>query len=85
MTAAWISAVKTPFFRFKEYRHRRPDPSFDWRFDSCAVVPEISARADSLKRDGIVLLPGYFSGDVLARMQSAFGLQSLADLIDVHR
>lgn len=71
MSVQLIAAVRTPFYRFKEYLHRRPDPDFDWTF----VVPasaQLMEQARTLREDGIVLLPGYFSGDVLRRLQQGF-------------
>lgn len=67
-----ISFFKTPVFMAKEYLHRRPDPNFDWHFSDPTDENRVTQRSETLKRDGFVLLPGYFQGEKLERLKSAF-------------
>ncbi|MEK6806076.1 MAG: phytanoyl-CoA dioxygenase family protein [Pseudomonadota bacterium] len=67
-----VSAIRTPFFQLKEYLHRRPQPGFDWTFGNAGSDPHVLEAARVLNNQGIVVLPGYFSGDLLQRMQQCF-------------
>lgn len=67
-----VAAVRTPFFQFKEYLHRRPDADFNWTFGTAGSDPEVLRHAQTLNDDGIVVLPGHFSGDLLQRLHKSF-------------
>lgn len=67
-----VAAVRTPFFQFKEYLHRRPAADFDWTFGTAGSDPQVQRHAQVLKDDGIVVLPSYFSGDLLQRLHANF-------------
>ena len=72
MSSALVSFLKTPWQVVREYYHRKPDPAFDWRFGDAELRERATPHADALRRDGIALLPGYFQGAQLARLQAAF-------------
>ncbi|HEX9395549.1 MAG TPA: hypothetical protein VF943_02300 [Burkholderiales bacterium] len=67
-----VSILKTPWQMAREYYHRLPQADFDWSFGSDAVRQRAARELDTLRRDGIVLLPGYFSGAQLERLHAAF-------------
>lgn len=67
-----ISALKSPEFMFKEYLHRRPDPRYQPRFVEDDCSKSVEEHTSVMRRDGIVILPDYFSADRLAPAQSAF-------------
>lgn len=67
-----VSFIKTPVFMLKEAWHRRPDPGFDWHFLAPEQAPRAAGCVQVLKRDGILLLPGYFTGESLSAMRQAF-------------
>jgi len=60
-------------FVLKEYFHRRRDANFDWHFIDPPRQSEAEHHAETFQREGIVLLPGYFKGEQLGRLQTAFG------------
>lgn len=67
-----VSFVKTPVFLAKEYLHRRPDSRYEARFVPGEKRPSARAHAETLRREGIVLLPEYFGADQLNRFRAAF-------------
>lgn len=67
-----VSLIKTPIFVAKEYLHRRPDPKFNWSFGDAALRERARPAAETLQRDGIVLLPAHFQGAQLQRLRDAF-------------
>ena len=67
-----VSFVKTPVFLAKEYLHRRPDPSYRAEFVQGDDKRRAQADADTLRREGIVILPRYFDSGQLATFRSAF-------------
>lgn len=66
------SFFKTPEFRLKEYLHRRPDPNFDWHFCTGSEGDQAAESSKQLQENGIIILPSYFTGEKLHRLQSAF-------------
>lgn len=66
------SFFKTPFFLAREYLHRKPDPSFDWHFAPAAGRALAAREIENLKREGILLLPGYFQGAFLEELRAGF-------------
>lgn len=67
-----ISFVKTPVFFAKEYLHRRPASGYQYDFAEPARKAEAASHTETMKRDGFVLLPGHFKGELLAKLQQAF-------------
>jgi len=68
-----VSLLKTPIFMAKEYLHRRPASNFDWVFIEPSLKSRAEAAAATLRKEGIVMLPGYFTGEFLERLIQAFG------------
>ncbi len=66
------SAVNTPLFVFREYLHRRPAAEFDWHFVDGSLRDNARQGLETLKKEGIVIIPAYFKGDMLQRMREAF-------------
>ncbi len=64
--------VRSAIFLTKEYFHRRPDPSYTPSFLTNGENEEAQKHLDTLNRDGIVVLPGYFKGEQLAKLQKLF-------------
>lgn len=64
-----VSIIKTPKVVIREYLHRLPEAGFSWQFCDSPAVEQILSQ---LRQDGIALLPGYFQGERLRRLQSAF-------------
>lgn len=56
----------------KEYLHRRPQADFSWSFMADSEKGDAAAKIATLKREGIVMLPGYFQGEKLSALQAAF-------------
>jgi hypothetical protein len=67
-----VSFFKTPLFIAAEYFHRKPDPDFKYDYVSAERKAEAAQHAETMKRDGIVILPGHFKGEQLRQMQEAF-------------
>jgi hypothetical protein len=67
-----VSFFKTPIFMAKEYLHRKPDPSFHYEYVNGDRKAEAAQHAATMRRDGIVILPGYFKGEQLKKMQEEF-------------
>lgn len=68
---ALASIVKTPFGYAKEYFHRRPDPSYAPNFVTGEAKERAGALVEEMRREGIVLLPGYFKQPLLGKLQGA--------------
>jgi hypothetical protein len=64
--------VRSAIFLTKEYFHRRPDSAYAPNFLSNGKNEEAQQHLDALNRDGIVVLPGYFKGEQLAKLQTLF-------------
>jgi len=67
-----ISLIKTPVHLAKEYLHRRPDPHYRPNFVKGSDEERARAIIDTLRREGIVLLPAYFKQPLLGRLQDGF-------------
>ncbi|MDZ4288134.1 MAG: phytanoyl-CoA dioxygenase family protein [Prosthecobacter sp.] len=67
-----VSFFKTPVFLAKEYFHRKPDPHFQYDFVNGDLKAKAAQDAATMRRDGIVILPGFFKGEQLQQMQDAF-------------
>ncbi|MGH8562132.1 MAG: hypothetical protein ACRES4_09225, partial [Nevskiales bacterium] len=68
-----ISFVKTPKVVMQEYLHRLPQADFSWQFCAAPETREtVETHLARLREDGITLLPGYFRGERLQRLQAAF-------------
>lgn len=72
------SLIKTPEFRLREYFHRKPDPNYNWSFCSGEDALKAKEYHQQLDQNGIVMLPSYFSGQMLKDLQTAFE-KSVAD------
>lgn len=59
-------------FLTREFLHRLPDPRFHLEWGDRAILDRAQEATATLRRDGIVLLPGYFSGDFMKRLCDAF-------------
>jgi len=64
--------VRSAIFVTKEYFHRRPSPAYKPDFIKDDRKAEAKKYIDTLNRDGIVLLPGHFKGEKLAKLQATF-------------
>jgi hypothetical protein len=67
-----VSFIKTPLFLAKEYLHRKPDASFRHDFVDEPRKTEAAALSETMRKDGIVMLPGYFKGAQLQSLQESF-------------
>jgi hypothetical protein len=67
-----ISLIKTPVHLAKEYLHRRPDPRYRPDFVVGETKETARANVEALRRDGIILLPGYFKEPLLGKLQAGF-------------
>jgi hypothetical protein len=67
-----VSLIKTPIFMTREYLHRRPDSKYRPEYVEGEAKLKASEVADELRSEGIVLLPGYFKGTQLAKLQADF-------------
>ena len=66
------SLFKTPSFMLKEYLHRKPDSDYNRTFVTGEQLEKARGYTDTMKKDGIVLLPGYIQGEQLTKLQSIF-------------
>jgi len=64
--------IRTAVFVAKEYMHRRPDPRFACEYVQGRQRKLADAHLETLRRDGIVIIPGYFQGRQLKELQAAF-------------
>jgi hypothetical protein len=67
-----VSFIKTPIFLAKEYLHRRPDPGYRTDFVQGDEKHLAQARAEELRREGIVLFPRYFDSSQVETLRRAF-------------
>jgi len=67
-----LSFFKTPIFIAQEYIHRKPDPSFRYEFVDGPQKSEAARHAETMRQDGIVMLPGFFKGARLEELQRGF-------------
>jgi len=67
-----INFIRSATFVAKEYTHRRPDPRYHCSFVEGDRKRDAETHTETLNREGIVILPGYFRSDKLKQIQSAF-------------
>jgi ectoine hydroxylase-related dioxygenase (phytanoyl-CoA dioxygenase family) len=66
------SFIKTPPYLIKEYLHRRPVRGYRSGFVNGEDRSRAASAIDAMRREGIVILPNYFSADKLREFRSAF-------------
>jgi hypothetical protein len=66
-----VSLIKTPAHLAKQYLHRRTDPNFRCDFVAGEERARAAALADTMRQQGIILLPGYFRPPKLDTLQAA--------------
>lgn len=64
--------LRSAIFVTKEYIHRRPDRKYSPSFLTNGKNEDATRHLESLERDGIVVIPGYFKGEQLATLQGLF-------------
>lgn len=67
-----VNLVRSAAFVAKEYVHRRPDRRYRCSFIEGERKREAESKVEVLRQEGIVILPAYFYGEALKRLQSAF-------------
>src|SRR5437764_1743221 len=67
-----VSALKTPGHLAKQYLHRRTDPNYHCDFVAEVEKARAAALAETMRREGIVILPGYFQPPKLDVLRAAF-------------
>jgi hypothetical protein len=67
-----VSLVKTPVHITKQYLHRRVDPHYRCDFVAGEEKSRAAEFAETIQREGIVILPGYFQPPKLDVFRAAF-------------
>jgi len=67
-----VSLLKTPWHIASEYYHRMPQRDFDWSFGDASVRRRADPYVAALRRDGIVMLPAFFQGEMLEGLRAGF-------------
>ncbi|MGH8544120.1 MAG: hypothetical protein ACREX3_10935, partial [Gammaproteobacteria bacterium] len=65
-------ALRTPTYVLREFVHRLPDPRFNWHSTTVTEHERAVEHIETLRREGIVLLPGYVGGELVQRLHDAF-------------
>ena len=63
--------VRSAIFVTKEYLHRKRDRDFRTDYVQGEQKKQAQAHLENLQRDGILILPAYFKGEALKKLQDA--------------
>jgi hypothetical protein len=66
-----VSLIKTPRHLAKQYLQRRTDPNYRCDFVAGEAKSSAAALAETIQREGIVILPGYFQLPKLGEFRAA--------------
>ncbi len=67
-----ISYLKSPIYMAKEVLHRMPESGYSWSFARGAESAKAKEALETLRRDGIVMLPEHFTGEKLEQLKCSF-------------
>jgi hypothetical protein len=67
-----VSLIKTPVHLTKQYLHRRVDPNYRCNFVTGEEKSRAAELAETMRREGIVILPSYFQPPKLDALRATF-------------